>query len=156
MIMSHMSYCLTSWASANITTLKAITTLYKQALKILDRKPKSYHHCHILKKHELMDWDNYVKYNDSVLIFKIFHGLAPPPLQTFITKSTNRATRASSRGDCSVPFRKSAFSQAVFSYRASHTWNAIPNKIRESPTLNAFSKHLKSWLLENQNCQHNT
>ena len=52
MIMSHMSYCVTSWASACKTRLKPIETVYKQALKVLDKKPKTYHHCQILKKHE--------------------------------------------------------------------------------------------------------
>lgn len=155
MIMSHMSYCITSWALACKTTLKPIETAYKQALKVLDKKPNTHHHCQILKKHERLNWVNTVKYNDSVLVFKIFHGLAPPPLQDFVKRNSNRSTRAGSRGDCIVPFRKSAFGQAVFSFRASQTWNTIPSTIRELSTLTSFTKHLKAWLVENQNCDHN-
>ena len=104
MIMSHMLYCVTSWAAACKTTLKPIETVYKQALKVLDKKPKTYHHCQILKKHERLNWDNTVKHTDAVLMYKIFHGQAPPPLQEFVKKNSNRSTRAGSRGDCVVPF----------------------------------------------------
>lgn len=43
-----------------------------------------------------------IKYVDYILVFKIFHGQAPTPLQEFIRKNQNRTTRASSRLDCIV------------------------------------------------------
>ncbi len=46
---SHMNYCLTSWSQAKPTTLKPLQSLYKQTLKTLDKKPKQFHHCAILK-----------------------------------------------------------------------------------------------------------
>lgn len=44
------SHCVTSWASACKTTLKSIETVFKQALKVLDRKSKTHHHCQVFKK----------------------------------------------------------------------------------------------------------
>ncbi len=63
-----------------MTTLKPIETLYKQTLKILDQKPISYHHCNIIIKYNLFNFDSFLHYLDACLIFKISHGLAPPPL----------------------------------------------------------------------------
>ena len=120
-----MFYCITSWATACKTALKPIETAYKQALKVLDRKPNMYHHCLILKKLERLNFDNTIKYADSVLIYKIIHSQAPPPLHEFVKKHPNRSTRASSRGDCVVSLRKNAFGQAVFSFRAWQSWNQI-------------------------------
>ena len=60
MILPHLTYCLTSWTQACYTTLKPIKSVYKQALKVLDRKPNSHHHCYILRKHELLSWENLV------------------------------------------------------------------------------------------------
>ena len=40
LILSHINYCLPPWSTANSTTLKLVMSLYKQALKILDKKPK--------------------------------------------------------------------------------------------------------------------
>lgn len=50
------------------TTIKPIAAVYKQALKVLDKKPKMYHHCYILEKYERLNLDNIVKYMDSVLV----------------------------------------------------------------------------------------
>ena len=49
MIFSHLNYCLTSWSQANLSTLKSLESQYKQAITILDKKPKLFHHCSILK-----------------------------------------------------------------------------------------------------------
>ncbi len=47
MIFSHITYCLTTWSQASNTSLKPILSLYKQTLKVLDKKTIHYHHCDI-------------------------------------------------------------------------------------------------------------
>jgi hypothetical protein len=89
MILPHLTYYLTNWAQAcSTTTLKSIQSVCKQALKVLDRKPNSYHHCYIPRKHELLSWKNLVQYSDACLVFKILNGQAPPPLSTFLKQKT--------------------------------------------------------------------
>ncbi len=66
---ANISYCFTSWSQANVTTLKPIETLYKQTLKILDQKPISYHHCNIIIKYNLFNFDSFLHYLDACLIF---------------------------------------------------------------------------------------
>merc|ERR1712131_530299 len=116
MIFSHMSYCLTSWDQAGKTVLDPIERLYKQSLKVLDKKPKSYHHCGILTKYQLLSWENLMKYADIVLVYKILQGLAPPPLREFVKINPNSITRAGGRGDCVIPLRISPSGQSAFSY----------------------------------------
>ena len=156
MIMSHFTYCLTSFAQANKTALKPPETLYKLTLKVLDRKSNTYHHCLILRKYKLLSWENLIKYANLCLIFKILHNKAPPPLQQCITQrsNTNRTTRGSSRGDCVVPLRKSAFSHSAFSVTASQEWNSLPAHIREISSYRPFSGQLKIWLNGHQLCTH--
>ncbi len=152
--MPHMTYCITSRALACKSTLKPVEIAYKQASKILDKKSNMCHHCNILKKHELLNWKNVRKYADSILVYKIFIGLVLPPLQEFIKKNPNRSTRADSREDSLVQFKKSAFGQAVFSYRVSQIWNTIPSVMQDLQTLNSFTKHLKTWSLDSRLCSH--
>ena len=156
MIFSHMSYCLTSWSQANHTTLKPLQSLYKQTLKVLDKKPRQFHHCAILRKHNLVSWENMIKHKNACLFYKIIHGMAPPPLREFVTIRTNqhRITRGVMRGDCIIPFRKSTFSQSAFSVAASREWNNIPTCIRDLNTYRSFSSNLKQWLIDNMICQH--
>lgn len=83
------------------------------------------------------------------------NGMAPPPLGDFIKKRDSEAsTRSVVRGDCAVQFRKSAFAQNVLSIKGSINWNTLPTVIRGSRTYILFKKQLKTWLNNNQNCDH--
>ena len=154
MILPHLTYCLTSWAQACYTTLKPIQSVCKQALKVLDRKPNSHNHCHILRKHELLSWKTRVQYTNSCLVFNILYGLAPPPLSTFVKQETqtygSRSTRSAKRGDCiTLPYlitlRKSTIGQSAFSVRASHVWNTLPSDTHNCTTYHTFKNNMKTW-----------
>ena len=147
---------ITTWSQTNLTTLKPIESLYKQTLKTLDQKPNRYHHCHIVQKYSLFNFDSFKYFSDACLMFKVLNGLAPPPMNQFIERrdSGGRITRATSRGDCDVPFRRSVFGKTVFSVRASHHWNSLPLEIRETTTYSTFKFNLKRWLKSNQICNH--
>ncbi len=41
--------------------------------------------------------------------------------------------------------------KATFSYYGTHTWNSLPNNIKESTSLNNFKTMLKAW--EGPKCQ---
>ena len=38
MVLSHITYCLSTWSHGSTTTLKPLESLYKQTLKILDKQ----------------------------------------------------------------------------------------------------------------------
>ena len=156
LILSHINYCLPTWSTANSTTLKPVMSLYKQALKILDKKPKSHHHCSVLHKYRLLSWDNLITFKNCCLMFKIRFNLAPPPLCSLVTFRTaaTSATRGAARGDCEIPLKKSVFGQWVFSVRSAREWNHLPQNIRESTSFNCFKSNLKTWLINNQKCDH--
>ncbi len=59
-------------------------SLYKRRLKILDKKPARYHHCHIITKYNLLTLDNFVYLANSRLIYKITHNLTPPPTDSLL------------------------------------------------------------------------
>ncbi len=52
MILPHVSYCATSWSHTSITTLKSLYIIYKQFVKMLAKKPRSYHHCNIIQNYK--------------------------------------------------------------------------------------------------------
>ncbi len=151
--MPHLTYCLTSWSQACKTTLKPIHSTYKQAMKVMDKKPLRHHHCSILEKHALLSWNNVIKFHYVNLVYKILHGLAPPPLTGFINQSS-RFTRLVTTGSLLVPLRKSTFGLSAFSARVPQYWNSVPPHICNMETHSAFKHTLKLWLLENQVCDH--
>lgn len=158
MIIPHITYCMTIWSQANNTSCKPLLSLYKKTLKVLDRKPINHHHCHVLKKYKLLSFENWIRFTNLCLMYKIQHELAPRVLNQFvnIVPNTHRSTRSATRGDCIVPLRKSAFGQTAFSVRAAREWNLIPIHIRNFKTYASFKFHLKKWLIDNQDCQHYT
>ncbi len=80
MILSHINYCFSNWSFTGITTLKPIEQLYKRALKVLDKKPCSYHLCNILEKYNFFSFDNFKFFKQACVMYKVLHGLCPPPL----------------------------------------------------------------------------
>lgn len=157
MIMSHLHYCLSSWSQANKTVLRSIDSLYKQALKVLDRRSFQYHHCPILGKYNMLSLENIIRFSDLRLIHKIIHNAAPPPLKTFVqpcSEQMSRTSRSTSRGDCSLPNRRTTFAQSAFSFRATKTWNSLPSDLKCITDYQAFSRAVKKWILTNQSCQH--
>uniref|UniRef100_A0A8C7X350 Reverse transcriptase domain-containing protein n=1 Tax=Oryzias sinensis TaxID=183150 RepID=A0A8C7X350_9TELE len=83
MILSHIEYCITCWSLAGVNTSKTIESLYKKSLKVLYRKPMSFHVCNILKKYKLLSFENFKNFKFACLMCKVLHGLAPPPMSDF-------------------------------------------------------------------------
>ena len=155
MILSHIEYCFVIWSFAGVTTLKPIEQLYKKAIKVLDKKPRTFHHCLILARHNFLNLENLRSFKNSCLIYKTLNGLAPPPLKELFRRRDNTlSTRSASRGDCEAPFRRSQIGQNSLTVKGSACWNSLPTPIRDSPTFNAFKKQLKAWLLSRQTCTH--
>lgn len=157
MIFSHFTYCITSWSLSTNEAVQPLRSLYKQALKVLDKKPFSYHYCNIVKKYNLLTFENFIFFSNVSLMYKVFNNLAPPPLKKFVQKHNEvceRTTRASNKGDCYVQYRKSKFGRECFSIKAANMWNSLPTNIRECETLQQFKYSVKKWLKDNQSCNH--
>ena len=77
--------------------MRPLESLYKNALKIHDKKTCQYYNCKILDKHNFLNFENCIVYANVHLMFKIIHNAAPPPLRNFVTLGSEfsaRATRA--------------------------------------------------------------
>ena len=156
MIISRFNYCITCWSQAPSTTLTQIESLYKRAAKILDKKDRSFHHCHAYKNRGLLNMGNLIKHANLVLIHKILYEEASPTLRDYIqlTASTAvRDTRASANMNCRAPLRTSSFGQAALSVRGIKMWNELPYDLKETPSSKRFSQQLRQFLLDNQICQ---
>lgn len=157
MIFSHINYCISSWSQTSITTLKPLQSLYNQAVKVLDKKPLRYHHCHIFEKYKMLNFDNLIEYSNVRLIFKIVNNSAPPPLKKFVhlcSETTTRTSRSTSHNDCRLPSRDSQFARSAFSYKGIEQWNKLPGMLKLSKDLKIFSCSIRDMLIENQRCCH--
>lgn len=79
-------------------------SFYKQSLKTLDKKSVLFHRCVILKKYNLLSWDNLIKYVNVCLMFKTIRSPNSPLKQYVNIRTTvHRFTRGGERGDCIIP-----------------------------------------------------
>ena len=156
MIFSHLSYSITSWSQSSQSILKPISSIYKQAIKIMDQKPMRWHHCSVLIKHNLFSFENFISYCNINLVFKCLNKLTAPLFSALVSRrqNTRRTTRASSNGDCIVPTCRTTFGQTAFSIKGPNLWNSIPTELKLETDSNVFKRGLKSWLKSNQRCTH--
>ena len=156
MITSRFTYCITCWSQAPTTSLKLMESLHKRAAKILDKKPRDYHHCRAYSNNGLLNLGNQIKYSNLVLVHRILYDSASPTLREYvqlIANNTERFTRACQNLDCKIPPRSSTFGQASMSVRGIATWNGLPRHLKAITSTKLFSQQLKKFLLENQVCQ---
>lgn len=59
MILSHKSYWITCSGQAGETAVRHLESLYTQTLKTLDKKPMHCHHCRVLEKRNLLNFENF-------------------------------------------------------------------------------------------------
>lgn len=50
MLLSYFDYFLTIWSPAGMKKTNPLEVLCKEAIKVVDKKPRHYHHCAISKK----------------------------------------------------------------------------------------------------------
>src|SRR4029434_627819 len=125
--------------------------------KYLTKKTKSHHHCSVLHKYRLLSCDNLITFKNCCLMFKIRFDLAPPPLCSLVKfrTETTSATRGAARGDCEIPFLKKVYLDSRFSQLGQPGNGTISHRTLENqPHSTALKKKLKTWLINNQKCDH--
>ncbi len=151
-IYSYIDYCITSWLFTSVTTLKSIESCFEKVLKVLDKKPFSYHHCSILAKCNLLSFGNFLP--TACLIYIKFcmdwHHLHWTMCQAEVSQWLNYSDNYTDRGECEVPFRQTSFSQNALSFKGCALWNSIPLSVRKCSSFVTFNSHLKLWLWINQ------
>ncbi len=127
MVFSHLSYCVTVWSQVSQLTIKAVRSLYKQTLTILDKKPNRWHHCNIVQKHSLLSFKNCIIFALIKMFFKCVNNLAPEIICTLISKQSSKGItrRGATNQNCSVPKRKTKFAQSTFSVQGTLLWNSL-------------------------------
>ena len=152
LIISRITYCSTTWGFATSNAIFKITSVHKRALKILDKKNLTHHHCKILEKHNLLALPHILELANLTLVHKILNGAAPGPLDNFFNKSHSNL-RSSAQGNCSIPNKKTSFGQNSLSFVGPKLWNSLPLGIK-SLSLRSFIEANKQLLLSRQICQH--
>ncbi len=144
MILSHISYGLTTWSQAHQSSVKTIECLYNRAWKVLDKKRIRYHHCQILSKYKILSFANLISLHFVKLVFKCLNNAAPTPLCKIITRQqsgTRSITRSALKGNCSIPVRRTSFAQTCLFNKRGKIMEFFARSLEMYPNNSHFQKN---------------
>ncbi len=144
MILSHVSYGLTTWSQAHQSSVKTIECLYNRAWKVLDKKRIRYHRCQILSKYKILSLANFISLHFVKLVFKCLNNAAPTPLCKIITRQqsgTRSITRSALKGNCSIPVRRTSFAQTCLFNKRGKIMEFFARSLEMYPNNSHFQKN---------------
>ena len=99
-----------------------------------------------------MTFPDRVKFQKSVLMFKIFNNLTPSYLQDHFTLTSDvhqRPLRSTTENLLYVPKPNIELFRKSLSYSGSKIWNAIPDHVKQSTSIIQFKKEYLRWTYQN-------
>ena len=147
-VFPHIAYCLCAWGGAGKSQMQKIQKLINFSARVVSGVKK---YQHITPALNSLGWpriDLLVARRDAVKLWKVLRtDGAPSAIRELLVPRSEvsaRATRGSEGGDLHLQRCRLESSRRAFSYRGAATWNALPNSVRDSPTLNVFKAALRS------------
>ena len=148
LVFSQIAYCLPAWVPPTQKQRDRIQKVINFAVRIVFRKKKWDHISESRKKLGWMDFETLVKYRDSMCIHHLMHDPDAPngPKQQIQLRSdvSSRCTRATSHGRLQTARCRLSATKAMFSARATGTWEALPASVKRCRTKVLFKKQVRS------------
>lgn len=149
LIEPHLTYGITMWGGSHSTYLNRVFKLQKRAVRIIEKIGYRDHTEHHFKSLKILPLKDLYQYNISTVTYKYHKGILPIPLQNIFTQNLdyhNYNTR--NRLKLVTPKHKSAIYHRSIMHMGPHTWNQIPEEIRNINNYNTFRKKCKEYLLK--------
>lgn len=146
LVTPHFSYADIIWNNCGTTNCNKIQQAQNFAAKSMLGINKRSSSTLALKKLELLPLADKRKINLAVHVKKALTGKAPENIQKiYLNQLTNTNTRATIRGDLTIPKHKLQQYQLGTLYTSIKTWNSIPTQLRDNNLL-CFKSNLQSYM----------
>lgn len=141
-VFPHIVYCICVWGGACKGLMHEIQKLINFSARIVTGVKK---HQRITPSLNSLQWpriDALVARRDVTKVWKLLQtDGAPPNVRALLVPRSavsTRETRSSDGGALHLRRCRLSSSQSAFSYRGAAAWNALPQQVRDAPTLSAF------------------
>ena len=151
-ILPHMDYCCTVWGNINCRLTDSMVKFQKRAARIILDKSIETPSADMFAELNWMTFPDRVKFQKSVLMFKIFNNLTPSYLQDHFTLTSDvhqRPLRSTTENLLYVPKPNIELFRKSLSYSESKIWNAIPDHVKQSTSIIQFKKEYLRWTYQN-------
>ena len=159
-VSSHLDYCNGLLAGLPRSHIAPLQRIQNTAARLVTRTKKSEHITPVIQSLHWLQIHQRVHFKILLLVYKIFHKLAPSYLQDLLSlrstlsSSTTRRLRSSTCAHLQLspgPRTLTKYGDRVFSVLAPVLWNKLPIHIREAPSLDLFKSRLKTHLFQQLN-----
>ena len=161
-VTSHLDYCNCLFAGLPNSHIAPLQRIQNTAARLVTRTKKSEHITPVLQSLNWLPIHQRICFKVLLLVYKIYHKLAPVYLQDLVSfrsasiSSSSRRLRSAATAHlqlCPGPRTVTRYlGDRAFSSIAPQLWNNLPVDIRSAPSLDSFKTMLKTHLYNQSYC----
>ena len=145
LILPYLNYCVEAWGNTYTTNLSRITKLQKRAIRIVGNLDFNGHTNPVFAELKLLKFEDIVKVNTGVVMYKGFYGLLNDRLSKHLTISN---TNTRQKMNFYVKSKRTRLKSFCISCYGVSLWNGLDISIRSSSTLISLKKKNKKMFIE--------
>ena len=134
----YIDYNLLNWGMAGSTRLNTIHLKMKKAVRIMSFKPSDHSTADLFKDLKILPLDQAIKFKYGRFMWRLKNGYLP--------ESLSKNFHSNARTGFSNSLSRLESLKNFILFAGPHLWNELPTAITSKPSLNSFSKALKSHL----------
>ena len=142
-----MDYCNALLIGIQQDLIAKLQRLQNSAARIVSRTRKYEHITPVLIKLHWLPIKFRIQFKVLLLVYKALNGLAPKYIKELLVPYKPRShLRSETKGLLDEPRTRLKFGDRAFSISAPRLWNALPQRLKDSTSCQAFKKCLKTHL----------
>lgn len=145
LVLPYLTFCVEVWGNTYQNTINPLIILQKRALRIIHKVGFLEHTHNLFTQSKLLKFDDLVKYNTSIVLYKAFNKLLPPNLQRFF-KTPVRAHNLRGFGHFSLPRAQTTRKYYCVSVCGVKLWNKLDLQQKQCQTIHQFKLLYKHWV----------
>jgi len=143
-----VQYCAIIWGGSSLNVLKQIIFVQKRAVRNICNVSKMTHAAPLFKKLGILKINDIYTQQVSQFMYKFNQDLLPENFQKYFSKnSTVHHHNTRSADNLHLSFSHTTLRLQCIKNAGPRIWNALPDDLKTSCSLNVFSKKLKSSII---------
>ena len=147
LVTSRIDYCNSLLVGLPSSSLQRLQRMLNTAARIVSLLPKHHHITPVLHSLHWLPVEQRIKYKVLLFVFKSLHQSAPSYLCELISQyQPSRTLRSADQMSLCVPKSNTKYGDRAFAICGPSFWNNLPVSLRQSQSIDAFKRDLKTFL----------
>ena len=149
LILPYLSYCCIIWGFTYFSNINKLHIQQKKAVRAICNVPYNSHSLPLFRELNILTIFDLINYHTSIFMYHYCNGSLPDIFVNYFANNNHYHTyNTRNASNLSTPFYKLNICHNFLHYRAVHIWNALPDCIKDCPTIFSFKRKLKSHMLK--------